>query len=498
MISHCFGQPVENRVGLANFHGQITGLKTIQVLPYKNNPFTGRIAHIAFDDEFAYVATPDGLFRTSHIITPDSPTIFLGFANKLILNLYVHENVLYVLKVGGDPRSNTLEAHSFLKSTDHGQTFIPLDEALQWCYQDYCEYMLTTHVFFREKLIFLASGGGNNFYVSKDQGKNWIVLFGFPEPAVCSEAAIEMIGRKVLFGGECPLDFAYLRVGTLREDMLGWAEDGFPRQVMGLQELENRNVQFIKHSPNTSFALAGVEGGLLRSSDLGETYQFKLKYPTAEIQKFPYIHELLDPGRYKDLFIAGGFDKTGLIGYLAYSFDHGDTWTDISQLTHTPEYSSYDITFIHEDPAGRILVGIAKKNEQKIVIAEVLITAPVTLLTRGDQQRAVAFDSATFFAGPFSIFNDHNFSSDKRTRISLFATNIAPADENASAITARVEDAQHNFYQLPVEFVGRTPGYPWMTQIVVRLPEELARAGDVNVQVGVRGVESNKALLSFQ
>ena len=100
----------------------------------------------------------------------------------------------------------------------------------------------------------------------------------------------------------------------------------------------------------------------------------------------PKLPELLDPGRYKDLFIAGGFDKGGgLVGYLAYSFDHGDTWTDISDLTNPPESPSLDVTFIREDPSGRVLVGLAKKDEQKLVIAEVLITAPFTLLTHGIQ-----------------------------------------------------------------------------------------------------------------
>jgi hypothetical protein len=479
-----------------NFNGQITGLKTIQIVSYKNQPFIGKISRIAFDDQFAYLSTPDGLFRTSRIITPDSPMTFLGFANYAILNLYVHENVLYVAKAGGDPRSNALDAHSFLKSTDHGQTFIPLDEGLKWCFRDDCQYMYVSQVFFINNLIFITSGGGSNFYVSNDGAKSWKVLMGFSEPAVCSDVAIAIIGRKVLMGGECPLDFAYLRVGTLREDMLGWADAGLPRQVAGVKEIQNRNIQFIRHSPNTSFALAGAEGALLRSSDLGETYQYKIEYPVVG-GKYPYIHEILDPGRYKDLFLAGGFDKAGLFGYLAYSVDHGDTWTDISHLTNPPESPALDIAFIREDPSGRVLIGFAKKNEQKIVLAEVVITAPITVLTQGNPQQAVALDSVNFLAGPFSPFNDFNFSADTRTRISLFATNIPPADEDISAITVKAEDTQHNSYQLPVEWVGRTPGYPWMTQIVVRLPDALAHAGDVSVEIAVRGSASNNAVLSI-
>lgn len=477
----------------------ITGLKTIREFLFTNNPATGKFAKIAFDDQFAYLATSDGLFRTSRIITPDSPLTFLGFANYSILNLYVHQNVLYVLKVGGDPRSNTLDAHSFLKSTDHGQTFIPLDEALQWCYKgDFCQYMYVSQILFRNNLIFITSGGGYNFFVSNDEGKSWKALLGLLEPAVCSDVKVEIIGRKVLLGGECPLDFAFLKVGTLREDMLGWADGGYPRDVMGVKEMENRNVQFIRHSPNTSFALAGAEGALLRSSDLGETYQYKIVYPGVS-GKYPYIHELLESGTNKDLFIAGGFDKGGgLVGYLTYSFDHGDTWTDISHLINPAGSPSFDVAFIQEDPSGRVLVGLTQKNESKVVLAEVLVTAPITLLTHGDQTHAVALDSVTLFGGPFSPFNDLNFSADARTRISLFATNISPLDENISAITVKVEDTQHNTYQLPVEWVGRTPGYPWLVQIVVRLPDALAHAGDVNVQITVRGSASNNALLTIQ
>lgn len=497
-ISPCLAQSTQHRSALTNFNGQITGLRTIQVIPYKTQPLIGKIAKIAFDDQFAYLATPDGLFRTSRIITPESPITFLGFANYQILNLYVHQNVLYVLKEGGDPRSNTLEAHSFLKSTDHGQTFIPLDEGLKWCFGDFCQYMHVSQAWFRNNLIFITSGGGANFYVSNDEGKSWKVLMGFSEPSSCSDVAIEIVGRKVLMGGECPLDFAFLGVGTLREDMMGWAEGGLPRRVMGLEELSNRNVQFIRHSPNTSFVLTGAEGALLKSSDLGETYQYKISYPPVGSGKYPYIHELLDPGRYKDLFIAGGFDKgIALVGYLSYSFDHGDTWTDISHLINPSESPSQDVSFIREDPSGRVLVAVAKKNEQKLVIAELLITAPLTLLTHG-QQQALALESVFLVAGPFSPFNAFNLSSDARTRISLFATNIAPVDEDISAITVKVVDAQQNSHELPVEWVGRTPGYPWMIQIVVRVPDALANAGDVNVQIAVRGSASNNALLCLK
>ena len=485
-------------VSTANFNGQISGIKTIQVVPYEKDLGLTRL-HLVFDDQFAYIATPDGLFRTAASLSANSPRTFLGFAGYTITNLYIHNNALYVLKQGGDPRSNTLAAHSFLKSTDHGQTFVPLDKGLEWCYQDYCEYMWATEAIFKDNLIFLAAGGGPNLFVSQDDGKNWKLLQGAAEPNLCSSVAFEIVGSKVLFGGECPLDFAYLVVRTLRPDLLDWT--GQSRQVMGLAELQNRNVQFIVQSPNTPFVFAGVEGGLLKSYDLGESYQFKIKHPIDVANpKYPYIEHILPPTTYRDLIVVGGFDKAdpNISGYLAYSQDHGENWIDISDLVLTPEYSTFAVAFVTEDPQGRVLVGLIRMNPKEITIAEVVVSAPVALLTESDQDRAVALDSVTFKRDPFSPINDHNFSSDRRTRISLFATSILPADRKTSAITAQAEDSAHKLHQLPVEFVGKTPNYPWLTAVVIRLPETLANAGDVRVSISVRGVESNKALLNIK
>ncbi len=485
------GTWAQNTVNAAGFSGQITGIKTVQVVPFQKGLALNRV-RLVFDDQFAYLATPDGLFRTSRSLSATSPRTLI-FAGENFYNLYVRNNVLYILKDGGDPRSNTLEAHSFLKSTDHGETFVPLDEGLKWCFQQWCGYLYATEAFFSDNLIFLAAGGGNNFFVTQDEGKNWKLLQGFAEPASCS-CAFEMIGSKVLFGGECPLDFAFLKVRTLRPDMLDWT--GSWRDIMGVSELSNRNVQFIARSPGTSFVFAGVEGGLLKSYDLGESYEFKIKHPPDGLTlKYPYIQEILLPATYRDLLVVGGFNKAAVDGYLAYSPDHGENWTDISNLILTPEYSTYTVGFVTQDPEGRILVGLVDDNPTRITIVELLVSAPVILLTENDQgDRALALESVTFRRDPFSVLSEHNFSSDRRTRISLFATNILPGD----AVTARAEDSAHTIHQLPVEFVGVTPSTPWLTTIVVRLPDSLANAGDVRMSITVRGVESNKARLEIQ
>jgi hypothetical protein len=75
----------------------------------------GRAA-IAFDDVYAYIATPNGLFRTAKRITSESSFEPIGFQNKAITNLYVHNNTLYVLKYSEETYGSPATDHSFLKS----------------------------------------------------------------------------------------------------------------------------------------------------------------------------------------------------------------------------------------------------------------------------------------------------------------------------------------------------------------------------------------------
>ncbi|HEX8457411.1 MAG TPA: choice-of-anchor B family protein [Pyrinomonadaceae bacterium] len=121
------------------------------------------------------------------------------------------------------------------------------------------------------------------------------------------------------------------------------------------------------------------------------------------------------------------------------------------------------------------------------------------LLTAWNSTRAVAVDSVTRTREPFAVNSERNFSADGRTRVMLFAANLELAPgEPFTAVTAQAEDAAHRVYPLPVEFVGKFPGFERVTQVVVVLPAELAGAGDVSVQINLRGTPSNKALMRIQ
>ncbi|HEX6184789.1 MAG TPA: FG-GAP-like repeat-containing protein [Pyrinomonadaceae bacterium] len=124
--------------------------------------------------------------------------------------------------------------------------------------------------------------------------------------------------------------------------------------------------------------------------------------------------------------------------------------------------------------------------------------APVLLMEEGTEN-AVALDSVTLTRGPFAVHTEHNFAPDLHTRLLLFATllDLLPG-EDASAVTARAEDSQGRVFPLTVEHVGKVPGSGWLTQVVVRLPDELEAAGDVRVSVSLRGAASNKAVVNIQ
>ena len=99
---------------------------------------------------------------------------------------------------------------------------------------------------------------------------------------------------------------------------------------------------------------------------------------------------------------------------------------------------------------------------------------------------------------PFAYSTPNNFSFDHRTRLILFAGNIElNPGESSAVVGAQAEDSQQNIHPLTVEFVGKVTGRPWLTQIVVKFPDQLAVAGDLWISISLRGVPSNKAFVTM-
>lgn len=124
-------------------------------------------------------------------------------------------------------------------------------------------------------------------------------------------------------------------------------------------------------------------------------------------------------------------------------------------------------------------------------------TAPV-ILTEEGSNRAMAIDSTTFTYHPFHFTNPNNFSTDQRTRLLLLVANIdLVPGEDFSIVTAQAQDAQGNSFALPVEAVVKVPSFDWLTQVIVRLPDQVANLNQITVRVSCRGQTSNPAIIQL-
>lgn len=317
----------------------------------------------AEDESFSYLGTPGGLVRFPRFIEEGSQGTLFAFPGKSISNLYIHEGSLYVLKEG-EASTGPGNDHTFLRSDDGARTFTPLDRQLESCINGICQFMSPTQASFRGRDILLAAGG--NVLASEDGGANWKALIGFLEPAACYDPSFAWVDRRVIVGGECPLDMAYVRAGTLLPDRLEWDSNGQPSAVL-TPDLENRNIQFIHSVPATSIVYAGIEGGILKSTDGGASFGFVLRY-TQEDTKYPYVTHLLIPSRRPDFTLVSGFDKANIQPWLSVSPDHGRTWVDQSDLIRSADFES--AVFLHEDAQGRVLIGLLSSTTLKVRIVE--------------------------------------------------------------------------------------------------------------------------------
>src|ERR1044072_6871114 len=150
-------------------------------------------------------------------------------------------------------------------------------------------------------------------------------------------------------------------------------------------------------------------------------------------------------------------------------------------------------------------LGLAKGTTKPFVVTtrglgsmNAQINSP-TLITEAGTSRGVALDSVTWTRGPFSMSSSHLLSADVRTRIMLFAAGVdLQPGETAAIVTAQGEDSLQRTFPLTVEYVGKLAEANWLTQINLRLPDEVANLNDIMVNIRLRGVTSNKVLINFK
>jgi hypothetical protein len=276
--------------------------------------------------------------------------------------------------VGGDmwlmqPWADTPEAtgeHATCSLVAHSASFVPRDQDLRSCNDYFCETLSVQDIKINGKRLYSNPGAGLNLFTSIDSGNTWQVIRGQKASMMCTPTKFQVIGERVLVGGECPLDMAFVEAYQLTAD--GGALASQTKLALALPDLENRNVQFIETVPGSQRVFIGVEGGLLRSDDNGQSFKFVIQEPLSGAKAYPYIRSFLPVKGKPDTMVIGGFDKATQLAYLAWSKDGGTSWTDISKLT--PNYgkppaagAASMITAISEDPQGRILVTMNETGE---------------------------------------------------------------------------------------------------------------------------------------
>lgn len=344
---------------------RIASLRLIRELAISAQTDTPQASY-ARDDRYEYLGTPDGLYRAERIAS--APLERRAFAGETINAIAADGGALFVSR--GLPHFSIWPEPTLLRSRDHGVTFEPAGAGLRSCViAAECGYLIPKQLAFAPGRLFVSAGG--NVLVSGDDGTTWARLFGVgsgadPEPQLCP-VTFERIGERMILGGECPLDIGYLASGTLRPDLLGWAAE--PVRLVApdvAPDMENRNVQFIRGIGN-DVVYAGIEGALLKSTDGGATFRYVIHYDIEDSASYPYIGQFIASSRHAGLLAIAGFDKATMRGYLAYSSDAGESWTNLSPLVADTGI----VSLLAEDAEGRLLA--VTYAEGRLLLAELVI-----------------------------------------------------------------------------------------------------------------------------
>jgi uncharacterized protein (TIGR03437 family) len=148
---------------------------------------------------------------------------------------------------------------------------------------------------------------------------------------------------------------------------------------------------------------------------------------------------------------------------------------------------------------GSVPVTVSNPDGVSNVITFTVAPPSLVLFTEPNSDRALALDSVMMLRDPFVISSPLNFHQDQRTRLMLFSANLVltPGD-TVSNVFAEAEDTQHRNYPLTVEFVGKMPQYDSLTQIVVRLPDQLGNTSALWLRIQYRGTVSNRVMISLR
>ena len=131
-------------------------------------------------------------------------------------------------------------------------------------------------------------------------------------------------------------------------------------------------------------------------------------------------------------------------------------------------------------------------------VTQVVQDAPL-VLTEQDSARVLALDLAIQTREPFTLTNPFNMSPDLRRRVSLFVWRLGLlAGDDAGDVIVVGQDSEGRMYNLAVEYIGALPGVADVTQVVVRLPDNVVGAPrDLSLRITVHGPASNQGIIGI-
>jgi len=117
------------------------------------------------------------------------------------------------------------------------------------------------------------------------------------------------------------------------------------------------------------------------------------------------------------------------------------------------------------------------------------------ILTMDGSTVAVALESVTFMAEPFSLLSYFGFGGDGTTRVMVFASNLEV--DNVSQVSAVLEDEWGQSYPVQIEYLGDVPGQGWLKQLNLKLTRNIPSVADLQLRISIAEGTSNRARLRF-
>lgn len=280
----------------------------------------------------------------------------------------------------------------------------------------------------------------------------------------------------------------------------------FPSSYVGKYFFADLCSGWIRHFDPATSAASGFATGINQPVDLkvasdGSLYYLSIGSQSVFRVRFTASVPMITTPP-TDQSVAVGQTATfscAASGTTPLSFQWQRNMTNITTNATNTSYTTPATTLTDNGAKFRCVVTNAFGSSTSSEATLTVTGPPPVLMTEETTGLAAALDAALFTRDPFPVINLLNFSSDQRTRIMLFGTNLELIPgETLSAITVRAEDAQLNVYPLTVEFATKLPALDPLTQLVVKLHDNLPAGQTVMISVTLRNQTSNKVTVRIK